>query len=103
MLVCKAYKDSEVSNEIPFSNAQDKWRFSMRLLVIMAVIMKNVGTRKLGSFKALVSFCHSTQRHISEDRAFLLFTIVQFRINSQDRSILHGWRNIECRTVFQTN
>jgi hypothetical protein len=76
MLVCQAYKDSERSNEIPFSNAQDKWRFSMRLLVIMAVIMKNVGTRKLGSFKTLVSFCHYTQRHISEDCFLSLFTIV---------------------------
>jgi len=75
----------------------------MRLLIIMAVIMKNVGTRKLGSFKTLVSFCHSTRHHISEDCALSLFTIVQFRINSQDRSILHGWRNIESRTVFQTN
>jgi hypothetical protein len=28
----------------------------MRLLVIMAVIMKNVGTRNLGSFKASVNF-----------------------------------------------
>jgi hypothetical protein len=33
MLVCQAYKDSERSNEIPFGNAQDKWRFSMRLLL----------------------------------------------------------------------
>jgi hypothetical protein len=75
----------------------------MRLLVIMALIMKNVGTRKLGSFKTLVSFCHSTQRHISEDRALSLFAIVPFRINSQDRSILRGGRDIECRTVLQTN
>jgi len=103
MLVCQAYKDSEGSNEISLSNAQDKWRFSMRLLVIMAVILKNVGTRKLGSFKTLATFSHSTERHISEDCALSLFTIVQFRINSQDRSILHVGQNIKCRTVFQTN
>jgi len=31
----------------------------MRLLVIMAVIMKNVGTRNLGSFKVSVNFYHT--------------------------------------------
>ena len=58
---------------------------------------------KLGSFKTLVSFCPSTQRHIAEDCALSLFTIVQLRITSQDRRILHGGRNIEYRTEFQTN
>ena len=147
MSVCQAYKDSEGLNEFPLSNAQGKWRFSMRMLVIMAVITKNVGTRKLGSFKTLVTFCHSTQRRISEDCALRLFkvmcsryrpgmaqrlgrgialpfhdcdtrrgwvvsstpqphftpgkdplslfTIVQFRINSQDRSILHVGQNFK--------
>lgn len=40
----------------------------------MAVITKNIGTRKLGSFKTLVNFCHTTQRHIPEDCILSLCT-----------------------------
>jgi hypothetical protein len=52
----------------------------MAFLVIMAVIMKDVGVWKLDSFRTLVSFCHSTQCHIAEDRAVSLFLIIKFRL-----------------------